>query len=276
MPDHRGQQGNEAETKSNGTWCAVFGLAHSSEKCHGNEPLNFPAVIEDMGIQAACGAQFAAGRKRLYRRLRWLPCVDRITAVSARTSAGAAVRSSEMRCLASRVRIFSPRGVRCKITCRRSVARALAAQELPFFQPVNELDDAVMAQLHALGELADAGLAAGGQSAQRQHQQILLRLKVRVARGFLAAVQKYADLISEFRKGAKFRGGHRACGHNHIVSPSDINASLKVRLEFSFIAFTLFEIPRRTGNHGRAQIVFSESSRIVTGPSLTSSTCMCA
>jgi len=46
--------------------------------------------------------------------------VGRIAAVRARTRAGAAVRSSAIRCPASRDNILSPRGVRCRITCLRS------------------------------------------------------------------------------------------------------------------------------------------------------------
>jgi hypothetical protein len=48
----------------------------------------------------------APGRLELFAR------VERIAAVSARTRAGAAVRSSAIRCRARRDNIFSPRGVR--------------------------------------------------------------------------------------------------------------------------------------------------------------------
>jgi hypothetical protein len=99
------------------------------------------------------------------------------------------------------------------------------AQELSSFEPVHQLHDAVVAQLQPLGKLADARLAAGGQSAQGQHEQVLLRLEVRVARGFLATVQEDPNLVSEFRKGAKFRGRHRAGGHHMIISLPDINAN---------------------------------------------------
>ena len=57
----------------------------------------------------------APGRLELFAR------VERIAAVSARTRAGPAVRSSAIRCRARRDNIFSPRGVRCRITCLRSV-----------------------------------------------------------------------------------------------------------------------------------------------------------
>ena len=103
--------------------------------------------------------------------------------------------------------------------------RPFPAKELPFFKPVHQFHDAVVAQLQPLGKLANARLAAGGQSAQCQHEQILLRLEVRVARGFLAAVQKDPNLVSEFRKGAEFHSRHRAGGHEMIISPPDINAS---------------------------------------------------
>src|ERR1700733_3791750 len=99
---------------------------------------------------------------------------------------------------------------------------ALAAHELPFFKPVHELHNSVMAQLHALGDFPNAGFHPGGQSTQRQHEHILLRLKVGVSRSFLAAVQEYTYLVSKFRKRAEFRSRHRSTGHTHIVSLPDI------------------------------------------------------
>src|SRR6266446_2655315 len=56
----------------------------------------------------------APGRLHVFFR------VERIAVLSARTRVGAAVRSSSIRCLARRESIFSARGVKCKITCRRS------------------------------------------------------------------------------------------------------------------------------------------------------------
>jgi hypothetical protein len=76
---------------------------------------------------------------------------------------------------------------------------ALAAQQGSFFKPVDQFHDRVMAQLHSLSKFPNAWLNACGQSSQSQHQHVLLRLEIRAARGFLAAIQKYPDLISEFR-----------------------------------------------------------------------------
>ena len=104
------------------------------------------------------------------------------------------------------------------------VSGPLSTQELPSFKAVNELHDTVVAQLHPLGNLPDAGLAAGGESAQSQHKEILLRLEVRVTRRLLAAIQINPDPVTEFRKGTKFRRCHRAGGHHIIISHPDIIA----------------------------------------------------
>ena len=53
-----------------------------------------------------------------------------------------------------------------------------------------------------------------GNPRKRQQKQILLRLEARVARRFLAPIQKNPDPVSEFRKGAEFRGSHDAGGHH--------------------------------------------------------------
>jgi hypothetical protein len=77
-------------------------------------------------------------------------------------------------------------------------SRALAPQELPAFEAVHEFDDAVVAQLQTLGQLADAGLASGGEPTQSQHKQVLLRLQARIAGRFLAPVQVDSDPVPEF------------------------------------------------------------------------------
>lgn len=102
---------------------------------------------------------------------------------------------------------------------------ALSPQELPFFEAVHQLHDAVMPQLQTLGEFPDAGLAACRKSSQSQHEHVLLRLETRVAGRFLAPVQVNSDPVPEFGQRAKFRRS-QAGGHELIISLSDINSSV--------------------------------------------------
>src|SRR6266481_7927790 len=103
--------------------------------------------------------------------------------------------------------------------------RTLAPEKLPSFEAIHQFNDAVMAQLHPLGYLADTGFSAGWESAQGQHEQILLRLEVRIASGFFTAVQENTYLVPELRKRAEFNGSHGAAGHIHIISHPDINSN---------------------------------------------------
>ncbi len=175
-----------------------------------------------------------------------LDCVERITAVSARTNAGAAVRSSEMRRLASLVRIFF--AARCEmqwddLSGVRPDER-LAPQQQSFFQPIDQLDHAVMAQLHALGQFPNAGFAAGRQTAQGKEQHVLLRLEIRLARGFFAAIQENSYLISKFREGAELRCRHRCGGHDPSVSHPDINAISILQAVETVLKFLSFRAER--------------------------------
>ena len=78
-------------------------------------------------------------------------------------------------------------------------AGTLPPEILPALQPVDQLDDGVMAQLQALGNFADARLAVGGKAPEREHEHVLLRLKTRVAGGLLASIQENPDPVTELR-----------------------------------------------------------------------------
>jgi hypothetical protein len=78
-------------------------------------------------------------------------------------------------------------------------AGSLAPEQGAPLKPVYQLDDTVMAQLHPIGEFSDAGHAPERQSAQRQQEQVLLRLEARFARGLFAPIQIGAYEVSKFR-----------------------------------------------------------------------------
>src|SRR5439155_17550020 len=72
-----------------------------------------------------------------------------------------------------------------------------AAREARGLEPVEELDDRVMAERHALGERGDGGLGAYGQAAQREQELVLARLEPDIARGLLGECEELAKPIAE-------------------------------------------------------------------------------
>jgi hypothetical protein len=66
---------------------------------------------------------------------------------------------------------------------------------------VDEFDRTVMPDLKPLGELADPGTRAFGQTFQSQHELMLLRFEACITGRLLAEVEKAAQLITDFRQG---------------------------------------------------------------------------
>src|SRR5438105_3531512 len=65
------------------------------------------------------------------------------------------------------------------------------------FQPIHEANRAVMADLQPFGKLADAGVIATGEAANREQRLLLLRGNADLARRLFARAQKLADRIAE-------------------------------------------------------------------------------
>ena len=90
--------------------------------------------------------------------------------------------------------LLSPRGQR-KQHFAAVLAAALAADIPSRGQPVDQFNRAVMLNLQALRQFADAGANPCGQSLERQHELVLARLQPGVASGLFAEMQEAADLV---------------------------------------------------------------------------------
>jgi hypothetical protein len=91
-----------------------------------------------------------------------------------------------------------------------------AAEISPVHQPIDQLDRAVVLQLHAFGQNADRRFEAVGQPSYGQEQLVLLRLDAGLARGMLAETEKPADLVAQFRHSFEIGRG-LISGHKSIA-----------------------------------------------------------
>src|SRR5216684_1870010 len=89
------------------------------------------------------------------------------------------------------------------------------------FQPVDQLDRAVMLQCQPVRQGPDGSFFAFGKAADRQQEQILLRLEARLLRHRVSFADKLANEVTEFREGLVLRRGDFFC-HEITISQCDI------------------------------------------------------
>ncbi len=85
------------------------------------------------------------------------------------------------------------------------VVGSFAADALVGLEAVNQLDRAVMLQLHPVGEFSDSWPDAVGNPLNCQHQLVLLLFDARLAYRLLAEVQELANLVAELGQGLVVR-----------------------------------------------------------------------
>src|SRR5712692_10937734 len=88
-------------------------------------------------------------------------------------------------------------------------------------QPVDQLDRAVVLQRQPLRQGPDGSFFAFGKAADRQQEQILLRLQARLLRHRVPFADKLANEVAEFRERLVFRRGDFFC-HEITISQCDI------------------------------------------------------
>jgi hypothetical protein len=98
------------------------------------------------------------------------------------------------------------------------IGSAQAGKETSVDKPIDQLDSAVMLQLHSLRQNTDGRLKAVGKASHRQQQLVLLWLDAGGARDIFAETQKAADLIAQLRH--RFKVGDFGC-LRHIISDYD-------------------------------------------------------
>ncbi len=87
------------------------------------------------------------------------------------------------------------------------VVRPRAVHKSSRFQAVHQLYGAVVADLHAIGQLADSRTHAGGHALNRQHQLVLAPLQSCLLYRLFAEVEKPADLVPELCQRLVIRQG---------------------------------------------------------------------
>ncbi len=80
------------------------------------------------------------------------------------------------------------------------IPRTLTMDESAGFQPIHQFDGAVVANLHARSQLANARANSRRHALDRQHQLILAALQARALDDKFAEMEKAADLITKFRQ----------------------------------------------------------------------------
>lgn len=98
------------------------------------------------------------------------------------------------------------------------VRRAQTAEKAAFNQTIDELNGAVMLQLHPFGQHADVWFQVFWKTADREQKLVLLRFDPRLASRVLAETQKSTDLITQFRHCFEVGLGRFFC---HIISCCD-------------------------------------------------------
>ena len=83
------------------------------------------------------------------------------------------------------------------------VGGSQSAYETLFDESVDELDGAVMLQLHSFGQRANGGLDTFGQTFNGEEQLMLLRFDAGLPGRILAKTKKATNLITQFRHGLK-------------------------------------------------------------------------
>jgi hypothetical protein len=78
-----------------------------------------------------------------------------------------------------------------------------SAYEVLFDESVDELDGAVMLQLHSFGQRANGGFDTDGQTSNSEKQLMLLRFDAGLPGRILAKTKKATNLIAQFRHGLK-------------------------------------------------------------------------
>jgi hypothetical protein len=88
---------------------------------------------------------------------------------------------------------------------------AATGNEAEVFAAIAELDDAVMAQGEAIGEIADGSEGSARGSRNLKHELVLLRSEAGVGRGFLTEVEKTPEDMAEFSERLKTRCRRLQC-----------------------------------------------------------------
>lgn len=92
------------------------------------------------------------------------------------------------------------------------VRAAGAIHQIRGLGPVDQLDNAVVAQLKTVGELGHAGPVAARETLQRQQQLVLLRRESITTYGLLAEAEVGADRETERRQCLEVALGQRSVG----------------------------------------------------------------
>jgi len=100
------------------------------------------------------------------------------------------------------------------------IGGAQAGKKTSVDQPIDQLNSAVMLQLHSLRQNTDGRLKAVGEPSHRQKQLVLLRLDAGSPRGIFAETQKAADLIAQLRH--RFEIGDFGCLRHNISDYDNI------------------------------------------------------
>jgi hypothetical protein len=79
------------------------------------------------------------------------------------------------------------------------VRRPQSKQKASLDEPIDQLDSAVVLELHSFRQHADGRSNAFGQTSNSQQELVLLRLDARLSRGILAETEETADLVAQFR-----------------------------------------------------------------------------
>jgi hypothetical protein len=85
------------------------------------------------------------------------------------------------------------------------VSGAGATNKAARFQAVDEFDGAMVADLHAAGQFADARAYSGRHTFDGQHKLILAALEAGLLHHFFTEVQEAADLVTELRHRLLYR-----------------------------------------------------------------------
>ena len=85
------------------------------------------------------------------------------------------------------------------------ISGAQAAEKASFNEAINELDRAVVLELHSLSQNSDRWPGVIRQPSDGQQELILLRLDSCLAGGVFAKSQETTDLVAKFRKSFEIR-----------------------------------------------------------------------
>jgi len=91
-------------------------------------------------------------------------------------------------------------GGECEQNFAAVLLSARTVDEATGFEAVDQFHGAVVADLHTVGQFADAGADALGHALDGEHELVLSAFKAGVLYDLLAEVEEAANLVTEFRE----------------------------------------------------------------------------